>query len=139
MKDQTNEFSFVLKPSQHGVGVFATHDIEKGSYLRLFAEEKVNDHHIRLLKKDGIPEKFRDWCLDRGDSMLCPPDFGAMPIGWYLNHSTSPNASHKGAGELAHRKYVWYASRDITAGEEIFIDYNSLEEPDEAKEEYYHQ
>ncbi len=53
-----------------------------------------------------------------------------MPIGWYLNHAKVPNASRD-------KSYRWYASRDIKAGEEITIDYNSLEEPEEAKEGYY--
>ena len=34
----TNEFSFVLKGTQYGVGVFAVHDIQKGSHLRLFGD-----------------------------------------------------------------------------------------------------
>jgi len=31
-KDKTDEFSFVLKPAQYGVGVFATHDIKAGIF-----------------------------------------------------------------------------------------------------------
>ncbi len=52
-----------------------------------------------------------------------------MEIGWYVNHSNTPNAHHL--------NYKYYALRDIKAGEEIVIDYNTLEEAEEAKEDYY--
>ena len=38
---KTTEFSFILKPSKYGVGVFATHNIAKGTYLRLFNEKDI--------------------------------------------------------------------------------------------------
>ncbi len=129
MKKQTNEFSFILKPSNHGVGVFAVHDIAKGTYLRLFGNEKLFENRIRILKTNDIPAPFHDYCMNRGDELVCPEDFGQMPVGWYLNHSKNPNAHHQ--------NYNWYAFRDIMAGEEILIDYNSLEEPAEAKVNYY--
>jgi SET domain-containing protein len=46
-----------------------------------------------------------------------------------LNHSETPNA--------VHRDYEYYALVNIRAGEEITIDYNSLGEPEDAKEDYY--
>ena len=126
---ETNEFSFVLKPSEHGVGVFAVHDIASGTYLRLFGDENKFENRSRTMNKKDVPEVFREYCIDRGASLIGPGDFGAMPVGWYLNHSSTPNA--------AHRDYHWYASKDIKTGEEILIDYNSLEEPHGAKGAYY--
>lgn len=122
--ETTNEFSFLLKPSEHGIGVFAAHDIKKDAYLRLFGEQKA-----RTCNKDDVSEAFRAYCIDRGETLLCPPDFGVMPPGWYLNHSNIPNAYH--------RDYEWYAARNIRAGEEITIDYKTLEEPNESQESYY--
>ncbi len=136
MKDLTNEFSFVLRPSKHGVGVFSLNDIQGGTHLRLFGDDKVFEHRSRVLKKSEVPESLRDYCMSRGEELICPPDFGAMPIGWYLNHSNEPNAA-KGPNDNPNRKYQWYATRDISAGEEIFIDYNVLEEPEEDKDEFY--
>ena len=91
----TTEFSFILKPSEHGVGVFAAQDIAKGAYLRLFGDEKLYENRIRILAADQVPKIFKDYCMDRGDKLVCPEDFGCMPVGWYLNHSKSPNAEHK--------------------------------------------
>jgi hypothetical protein len=126
--DQTNEFSFIVKPAQHGVGVFATHNISKGAHLRLFVDEETTKHESRELKKSDVPESFWGHCLDRGETLICPPDFGALPIGWYVNHSETPNAA-PGKNPNQHRRYRWYALRDIQAGEEILFNYNALEEP----------
>jgi SET domain-containing protein len=127
MGNKTTEFSFILKPAKYGIGVFAVHVIEKGTYLRLFGEENVEVSILR--EKKDVPELFQEYCVDRGDMVSCPKDFGCMEVGWYINHSKDPNAYHK--------DYNYYALRDIKEGEEITIDYNTLEEPEEAKEEYY--
>jgi SET domain-containing protein len=130
----TNEFSFVLKPSKFGVGVFAAHNIIKGTYLRLFGNEKMDgeiklENQVRVFNYSDVPEIFKNYCVSRGDKLACPQDFGCMPVGWYLNHSDNPNAFHK--------DYHYYALRDINEGEEIMIDYNVLEEPESEKENYY--
>lgn len=125
----THECSFLLRPSTHGVGVFAAHDIPAGAFLRLFGDlgsPKVVSMPGRI---EEVPEIFRMYCIHREGGLIRPADFGCMEVGWYLNHSDSPNAHHQG--------YDFYALRDIMQGEEITIDYNSLEEPDHAKEPYY--
>ena len=124
----TNEFSFILKVSEHGIGVFAVHDIREGTYLRLFGDEIGGTHNARMRNKKDIPEIFHNFCTDRGDKLWCPEDFAVMPMGWYMNHSHTPNAGHK--------NYHWYATCDIKNGEEILIDYNTLEEPKAAQEVY---
>jgi SET domain-containing protein len=43
-----------------------------------------------------------------------------MSIGWYLNHSDQPNA--------AHRRYVYFALKAIRKGEEVTMDYRTLNE-----------
>ena len=128
-KDKTDEFSFVLKPAQYGVGVFATHDIKAGIFLRLFREKDDPRASVVRNKKD-VPNMFIQYCLDRGDTLICPKDFGCMEIGWYLNHSKTPNAYHDD-------DYNYYASSDIKTGEEITIDYNLLGEPEDTKEDYF--
>lgn len=126
MKDITDEFSFILRPSEFGIGVFAVHDIKEGTYLRLFGAEDGS----RLMDKSEVPEIFRDYCVDHGDKIYCPEDFGRLQVGWYLNHSKNPNAKPD-------ENYSYYAKRDIKAGEEITVDYNLLNEPEEAKKDYY--
>jgi SET domain-containing protein len=129
VENKTTEFSFILKPAEHGIGVFATHDIKKGTFLRLFGNEgRDRNNSVRRKKKD-VPTLFHKYCVDRGEQVACPADFGHMEIGWHLNHSRTPNTYHK--------NYHYYSSRDINEGEEITVDYNTLEEPEESKESYY--
>lgn len=130
----TDEFSFILKPSSHGVGVFAVHDIKKDTPMRVFADNNPR----RLLKKESVPELFREYCADRGSMMICPPDFGYLPLGWYMNHSSQPNTEPRGA-YTEETGYRFFAIRDILAEEEITIDYNLLEEPEDSKQSYYAQ
>ena len=135
-QNTTNEFSFRLKPSEHGVGVFAVHDIKKGTYLRLFGDEQEGGPepfiNCRFLKEEDVPESFRNtFCVSKGGRglLICPKDFGSMPVGWFLNHSKNPNVVEK--------NYYYYANRDISANEELSIDYNTLQESEEEKEDYY--
>lgn len=130
MQNKTTEFSFVLKPSKHGIGVFSVHDIKKDTYLRLFGDEIALGDRSVVRNRADVPELFRQYCIDRGDSLSCPKDFGCLEVGWYLNHSRTPNAYRDD-------NYNWYALRDILAGEEVVIDYNTLEEPEGTKEDYY--
>lgn len=130
MKSVTSEFSFVLKPAEHGVGVFATEDIAQGTHLRLFGDNETIDMRSMLRPKNSVPEVFRSYCMEQADGLVCPVDFGQMHVGWYLNHSATPNANPDS-------DYKWYAARDILAGEEITIDYNTLHEPEDGVEDFY--
>jgi SET domain-containing protein len=129
MQDKTTEFSFILKPADHGVGVFATHNIKQETYLRLFGDDHNTENQIRRLRKTDVSQEFQEYCISRENEIICPKDFGCMPVGWYLNHSHNPNAIH--------RDYHYYSLRDIFEGQEITIDYNTLEEPEDTKENYY--
>jgi hypothetical protein len=82
-----------------------------------------------MISKEKVPSGFHGYCIRLGEEIVGPDDFGCMPIGWYLNHSKDPNA--------AHEDFLYYASRDIRAGEEILIDYETLEEGDKDKENFY--
>ena len=130
MKSVTDEFCFLLKPSKYGVGVFAVHGIKKGTFLRLFGDEKkLSDRSIER-KRKTIPKIFQQYCIIQGDWVISPRNFSHMTVGWYLNHSVKPNA-------VRDKSYHWYALRNIKKDEEITIDYNSLEEPEIFKEAYY--
>jgi SET domain-containing protein len=129
--DSTNEFSFILKPSLitgAGVGVFAAHDIKAGAKLALFPE----NYSSRIRYENETPEPFIHHCVAQADgTWRGPEDFRRMEIGWYLNHSTTPNAINKPDS--------YYSLQDIKQDEEIVIDYNNLGEPEDKKEDYYRQ
>jgi len=130
--DTTNEFSFILKPSKYGIGVFATHNIKKGTHLRLLGDKK---DYVRILNRNDLKNKdktFSSYCVADGDKLICPEDFGKMEIGWFINHSKKNPNSY-----FSQDDYQYYALRDIKKSEEILIDYNKFDEPEKYKEEYY--
>jgi SET domain-containing protein len=133
MRERTDEFSFVLKVSRvdrAGIGVFALHDIAKGAWLEVFPRA----YRSRRFRAHELPPELRSYCTAKdGGVYACPQQFNRMYIGWYMNHSPRPNADWD--DDLG--GYV--AIADIASGDEIFIDYNLFEEPDDAKEPYYRQ
>ena len=120
-KCYTDEFSFILKPSPiAGVGVFVTHKIKKGTRLRVFSGEPTRKVKMSEVKKNPVLAKFVEFFAVVSDGWVyLPANFAAMPVGWYMNHSDTPNTHHD-------EGYKYYASRDIEEGEEILINYHDL-------------
>lgn len=120
-----DEFSFRLGVSAiHGIGVFANHDIEAGTRLVLFDEE------TRFLKE--APSEAAQRLLDiygvegeGGRGFYCPRSFTRVDVGWFLNHSDTPNAGHV--------EWEYYALAPIREGEEVTIDYRTLGETNTAE------
>jgi SET domain-containing protein len=116
----TTEFSFVLRASPYGVGVFAAHRIRKGTILRLYNELEGASVAKRVRVED-VPGEFIKYCipcLEQG-WVSRPMDFGKMDLVWFLNHAKVPNAAHN-------EEYKYTALRNIKAGEEIMIDYDTI-------------
>lgn len=114
---------FLLQPSPiAGIGVFAARSFKKNEPLPLFADgELIRTYELprsregqRLLERFGVRDP------DNSRLFHCPADFSRMSVGWYLNHSDRPNA--------AHRDYVYFAVRAIRKGEEVTVDYRTLNE-----------
>ncbi len=64
--------------------------------------------------------QLKGFCLvygvEREEYCCVPQSFTKMEMGWYLNHSDTPNAG---------RNDGWRALRDIEAGEELTISYSA--------------
>lgn len=130
MKNITDRFSFILKPStikNGGVGVFALHDIAKDTYMELF----LQDFQEEVYSKTEIPQELQGYCLHKENGkLLCPKFFNRMDIGNYLNHSKNANLRwEEGKG--------YFAKRNIRTGEEIFSNYAELGEPEDEMDDYY--
>lgn len=139
---QWSEFSFIIKPSElGGVGVFSTHDITEGI---------VVFHHSfepRILKKKNVPSDFHSYCIHvNEEEMIGPERFDRMEIGWFINHSEEPNiAKNNLISEVPSSKSIlagmklrtMVSIKDIKAGDEILMDYNSFNEPEPLKSVYY--
>jgi SET domain-containing protein len=128
---RTDEFSFMLRVSTlsgAGIGVFALHGIAQGVWLEVFPR----GYQSRKFKASELPETLRSYCTAKpNDVYAAPRAFNRMSIGWYLNHSETPNV----VWDDDLNGYV--TARDIAEGEELFIDYNLFEEPPEKKAAYY--
>lgn len=115
----TNEYSFILKPSSiQGVGVYATHFISKNSFLDLFDDCEG----LRFMNEGDLDDKqFIKFGVKQDNESYCLPiDFRRMSIGWYLNHSNQPNVYTNDDNEF-------YSLEEISPGDELTIDYKSLE------------
>ncbi len=95
-----SEFSFILKPSPlGGVGVFAIHDIPVGT--QVFSPTVSVK---RVLKVKDVPAELLKYCIYINDEECFAPErFDRMEIGWYLNHSATPNSAKK---DLLHHDHV---------------------------------
>ncbi len=139
-----SEFSFLLKPSPlGGVGVFCTHDIAADTLVFRHA------HQLRILDIKDVPGDFLKYCIYISDKeVIAPEHFDRMEIGWFINHSSEPNIENRHPIRNVQRANLLemmtdmkvrsiYTKRNISAGEEILIDYNNLDEPTHLKESYY--
>lgn len=127
---RTSEFSFRLSPSKYGIGVFAIEDIGVNVELHLFSDD---DDGIERDIQD-IPKELLGFCIwiDK-TKVIAPKDFTKMSVGWYLNHSDIPNVYMSNDGNH------FYALHEIKKGEELFINYNTFNEPYEFREAYYYK
>jgi len=117
-----------IRPSKiHGIGIFAIVNIKKGIYIF-----PGNDNPMVWINKSDLlnlsPEIMKlydDFCVIKNNGTLygCPKNFNMLTIGWYLNHSETPNV-----GCDIEKGYEFFALRDIKRDEELTVDYRTFTE-----------
>ncbi len=65
------------------------------------------------------------YCIRTKGGWWCPLNFNRMSVGWYLNHSATPNLR-------VAKDWQYRAVRNIKAGEELTIDYATLDPMEKA-------
>jgi|SRR3990170_5106878 len=124
-----------LSPSKiEGIGVFAGQDIQKGTTTWKFApgfdlafSQKEVEAMPPLLQQ--FMKKYSVLSMVSGKYVLCNDDAR------FTNHSASPNLESvvvKGGVEKIAR-----ANRNIRKGEELTIDYRTIDKADAASDEGY--
>ena len=113
----------------HGIGVFAIRDIPKGTQ-DIFSQGIGDWIEVSKEEVEALPKHSRDLvenhCLFDEKSYFIP-DYGfkLVDLVIYLNHSDSPNVVSINDGER------FEAIRDISCGEELFVDYGTIVEGEE--------
>jgi len=103
-----------VAPARHGLGVFAQRSLQASRYIG-----QVRGHVV------ADPNHTSDYCMDLGGELSLEP---VAPFR-YLNHSCSPNCllvlvQVEYADGTPGETEIWLeASRDISSGEELTIDY----------------
>lgn len=127
LNELQQETYITLKPSTiHGIGVFALCDIPKGC-RDIFSKGVGNWIKLSIDDVEKLPKHSKNlvetYCLFDEDHYYVP-DYGfkVMDMVNYLNHSSEPNVCSVNDGEQ------YEALRDIKAGEELLVNYNSLVE-----------
>ena len=112
-----------LQRSAHGIGVFAIRDIPEGT--NVFAGD---DNEMREIDKNDfayaqpeIKKLYEDFCVWQDGKVKGPSNFNNLTVGWYLNHSDSPNVR-------CDENFDFITTREIKNGEEITADYTKYDE-----------
>ena len=74
-------------------------------------------------RKGKLFDSFKHYCIETKGGYYGPKDFARMSIGWYINHSDDPNLEERMIG----KQWRYYARRAIQKGEEITMDYRTLD------------
>lgn len=119
----------MLRPSAAaGIGVFALRPIPKGC-RDMFSKPDATDEWISVNKKEvnELPhhakQLIENYCLFDADKYYVPKKgFKELDVSLFLNHSDAPNIISIDDGNY------FEALRDISEGEELFIDYGTIVE-----------
>ena len=112
-----------LAKTRVGVGVRAERTIKKGSRIDAWDSgdmiyvplESVTDiEYLRWLNVFGIVV----W-----KGFYAPKNPMRMSLAWYINHSERPNVTVA----VSPKKWIIRARRDIKSGEELTVDYGTLD------------
>lgn len=108
-----------------GVGVIAARDIPAHTdpFLGCFTGDyhPYTDEELSELSP-GVQKMVRDYCVCLEDLWYIPETgLNRLDLSFFINHSSTPNVATKD-GES------FFTVREIKAGEELFVDYNTYSE-----------
>lgn len=108
-----------LQCGEHGIGLYAIRPIEAN--VELFAGADIPVVSVAKSLVDAIPDReiarmYYDFCPLEYECFIAPADFNLMPMGWYPNHSSSPNV-------VVNSQLRFKTLRRIAQGEELTTDY----------------
>jgi SET domain-containing protein len=127
MQELMHDTWVMLRPSPvAGVGVFAIRDIPKGCRTMFGPPDSPDDWVVvSRAEVEALPEASRlvveNYCLyDAAQYYVPARGFKQVDLACFLNHADAPNVVSQGDGAY------FEALRDISAGEELFVDYGEI-------------
>jgi uncharacterized protein len=110
-----------IKASQKGVGLFAIRDIPQDT--KLFVGDfgdivKVPASEVEAIADPEVRQMYIDFCPVVDNHFVAPNDFNLMTMGWYLNHSDTPNV-------VVDSQFQSTTSTFVAAGNELTADYRT--------------
>jgi len=109
----------------HGVGVRAIRDIPAGTLVFQGESEALTWLSRAAVRKmpRNIRALYEDFGMVWRDKIGVPPSLNMLSVGWYVNHSATPNVAAGDDGRFR-------ALRRIRSGEELTADYQTfVDEP----------
>ncbi len=100
----------------HGQGVFAARNIAAGEIIELCPILLFPQSELEYIRKTILDDYYFDWGEDGKWYALC------LGFGSLYNHSYEPNAEYEMDFEA--KTIDFYCRKDISAGDEILINYN---------------
>jgi len=125
LNELQHETYVMLKPSPvEGIGVFAIRDIPKGC-RNIFSKETGEWIQLSMDEVEQLPEHAKNfietyYLYDEDHYFIPAHGCKIMDLANYLNHSANYNLISVEDGK-------WFeATRDISKGEELFVDYGKI-------------
>ncbi len=113
---------------KHGLGVFAARDFRAGELVHLAPVILMDDVHVEMLEDTPLRGYVYGWECPEGSAAF------AFGVGSLINHDAEPNCVYhridtgdvdEDTGHVHTFDALAYsAGRDITAGEELSVDYS---------------
>lgn len=118
---ETNLITIHITPTM-GRGVFAARHIAAGETLGVFHSIQLPPHEVASMAGSTLSHF---WFEDDADGAAF------VVLGWIelVNHSLSPNVERTWRATPEGEVVTAYATRDIAAGEQLFIDYRFEAKP----------
>jgi hypothetical protein len=117
-----------LRPTRKsgGIGVFAIRKIRKDAPVFAGENEEVlwlDKGSVSPRTSHEVRKLYSDFALARDGRYGCPPNFNRLTMAWYLRQTRNgerPNLRWNSDG------YSFSAVRNISPGEELTVDFNSI-------------